>query len=514
MSEIADSKRIAKNTLFLYARMLLIMLVGLYTVRLVLDILGAEDYGIYNVVGGVLAMFSFLTNSMVSASQRYFAYYIGKGDEEKLSQYFVTTGLCYFLVGIVVVILAETVGLWFVLHKLTIPTTRMDAAIVVYQCSIFNFVLRLFVIPHQSFIIAKERMNVYAYVSIVEIVLQLLIVFLLKCIDADQLIVYGLFHCLTAIIISSCYILYSKVHFKETKLYLYFNKNQFLDLLGYSTWNLIGVFSSVCRSQGINILLNMFFTPAINAARAVAYQINSAVSTFAHNFFSAVKPQITKQYAAGEHNSMMNLVFRSSRYCYYILYILALPILLEVPFLLELWLKKVPDYTVLFTRLVIINALIDSTAHPLMTAIQATGRIRTYQIVTAGFLLLNLPISYIFLRMGFPPQSTMIISICISVFAQISRVFFARNMLNMSVVDYIKNVICPIIAVTLCSVVVPLGVFLLFDTSAMSVILIVLSACLSVGGCVLFLGMKSAERVFLLNFVKTKFVKNECTIQS
>lgn len=507
MSEIADNKRIAKNTLFLYVRMLLIMLVGLYTVRLVLDILGAEDYGIYNVVGGVLAMFSFLTNAMVSASQRYFAYYIGKGDEEKLSQYFVTTSMCYFLVGLIVVILAETIGLWFVLHKLTIPAARMEAAIVVYQCSIFNFVLRLFVIPHQSFIIAKERMNVYAYVSVVEVFLQLLIVFMLTRINFDNLKVYGILHCIAAIIISMCYILYSKVHFKETKLYLYFNKQQFSDLLGYSAWNLIGVFSSVCRSQGINVLLNMFFTPAINAARSVAYQINSAVNTFAQNFFSAVKPQITKQYAAEELASMMNLVFRSSRFCYYILFFLALPVLLEVPFLLELWLKTVPDYTILFARLVIINALVDSTAHPLMTAIQATGRIRTYQIVTAGFLLLNLPISYIFLRIGFPPQTTMIISICISVLAQISRVFFAKSMLNMSVREYIKNVILPIFIVTLCSVVIPFLLILLLESSVMNFILIAISACLSVGGCALFLGMTVSERDYLLNFVKTKFYK-------
>lgn len=504
MSEIADNKRIAKNTLFLYVRMLLIMLVSLYTVRVVLDVLGAEDYGIYNVVGGVIAMFSFLTNSMVSASQRYFAYYIGKGDTEKLRQYFVITCICYFMIGAVVVLLAETVGLWFVLNKLTIPDGRMHAALVVYQCSIFNFVVRLFVIPHQSFIIAKERMSIYAYIGIVEVILQLVIVFLLKLIDYDHLEVYGVLLCLTGIIVSGWYILYSHYNFKETKLYKYYNKAQFVDLLSYSGWNLLGVFSGVCRSQGINILLNMFFTPTVNAARAVAYQINSAVTTFANNFFSAVKPQITKQYAAGENSGMLKLVDRSSRFCYYILYILALPILLEVPTLLSLWLKEVPDYTVLFSRLVIINALIDSTAHPLMTAIQATGRIRAFQIVTAGLLILNLPVSYVFLKFGCPPQITMIISICISIIAQLSRLVFAKKQIGLSIAYYCREVLWPIGLVTIFSLVLPLLLVFVIDSAMTEFIIVSIVAVLTVGLLVLLLGMSKDERTYLFSYVKSK----------
>lgn len=504
MSEIADNKRIAKNTLFLYIRMLLIMLVSLYTVRVVLDVLGAEDYGIYNVVGGVIAMFSFLTNSMVSASQRYFAYYIGKGDTEKLRQYFVITCICYFMIGAVVVLLAETVGLWFVLNKLTIPDGRMHAALVVYQCSIFNFVLRLFVIPHQSFIIAKERMNIYAYVGIVEVILQLVIVFLLKLIDFDHLEVYGVLLCMTGFIVSGWYIIYSRYNFKETRIYKYFNKAQFVDLLGYSGWNLLGVFSGVCRSQGINILLNMFFSPTVNAARAVAYQINSAVTTFANNFFSAVKPQITKQYAAGEQAGMLKLVTRSSRFCYYILFILALPILLEVPTLLYLWLKEVPDYTVLFSRLVIINALIDSTAHPLMTAIQATGRIRSFQIVTAGLLILNLPVSYVFLKLGCPPQVTMIISICISLIAQISRLLFARKQVSLSIVSYCKEVLWPIGMVTLFSFILPFGISFFISNSIAELLVVGVVSVLSVSLFIFTLGITKDERSYMLSFVKSK----------
>lgn len=507
MSEISDNKRIAKNTLFLYARMLLIMLVGLFTVRVVLDILGADDYGIYNVVGGVVAMFSFLTNSMVSASQRYFAYYIGKKDSEKLRQYFVITCLCYLGIGLIVIILAETVGLWFVLNKLTIPEERMTAALVVYQCSIFSFVLRILVIPHQSFIIAKERMSIYAYISIVEAILQLLIVYLLIVIEMDHLALYGILHCFTGLIISVWYIIYCRYHFKETKLYKYYNKNQFVDLLSYSGWNLIGVLSGVCRSQGINILLNMFFMPAINAARAVAYQINSAVTTFANNFFSAVKPQITKQYAAGENAGMVNLVFRSSRFCYYILYFLALPILFEVPTILNLWLKDVPDYTVLFSRLVIINALIDSTALPIMTAIQATGRIRNYQIVTAGLLLLILPVSYVFLKLGYPPQSTMIVSICISAIAQLSRMFFAKQLLSIRIGAYFKEVLVPIGIVTILSFIPPFVLKSIMNNGYFEFFIVIDTSCLFVALIAFMLGMSQAERSYLISIVKKRIHK-------
>ena len=237
----------------------------------------------------------------------------------------------------------------------------------------------------------------------------------------------------------------------------------------------------MCRSQGINILLNMFFTPTVNAARAVAYQINSAVTTFANNFFSAVKPQITKQYAAGENSGMLKLVDRSSRFCYYILYILALPILLEVPTLLSLWLKEVPDYTVLFSRLVIINALIDSTAHPLMTAIQATGRIRAFQIVTAGLLILNLPVSYVFLKFGCPPQITMIISICISIIAQLSRLVFAKKQIGLSIAYYCREVLWPIGLVTIFSLVLPLLLVFVIDSAMTEFIIVSIVAVLTVG---------------------------------
>lgn len=501
-TETSNNKRIAKNTLFLFFRMLLIMLVSLYTVRVVLATLGQEDYGIYNVVGGVITTLAFLTNTMVSASQRFFAYYIGKGDSKKLNEYFITTCLCYFAVGLIVIFLAETVGLWFVNNKLTIPVERANAAFWVFQCSIMGFIAKLFVIPHQSMIIAQERMNIYAYVSIVEVVLQLVIVYLLKIFQTDYLILYSVLQFLTLVVTTLWYISYSRLNFKESRFRLFYNKEQFKELIGYSSWNLTGALATVIRSQGINILLNMFFMPTVNAARAVAYQVNTAINSLSTNFFSAVKPQITKQYASGQKQGMLELVFRSSRFCYYILFVMALPIIIEAHFILGLWLKEVPEYTVLFTQLVVINALIDSVGHPLMTAVQATGKIKNYQLITAGLLIMNLPLSYIFLKLGYPPQTTMLISIAISVIAQISRMWFMKVQLQMSLHEFNKRVNIPIAIVTSTSILAPLILHYSFTPSITSSVAIMFVSVIMACAMTWLLGITSSERSLLINYLK------------
>ena len=502
--EISNNKRIAKNTLFLFFRMLLIMLVSLYTTRAVLAILGAEDYGIYNVVGGVVTALAFLTNTMVSSSQRFFAFYIGIGDKKKLKEYFNTTSLCYLIVGICVVFIAETIGLWFVINKLTIPINRIDAALWVYQCTICSFIVKLFVIPLQSMIIAQEKMNIYAYVSIIEAFLQLAIVYLLNILHQDYLILYSVLQLITVIITTIWYIVYCRSNFEETHFYFFFNLRQFKELIGYSAWNLIGALSTVIRSQGINILLNVFFNPVVSTARAIAYQVNTAINSLSTNFFSAVRPQITKQYASKQTDKMLDLVFRSSRFCYYILFIMALPILIETSFVLELWLKDVPKYTISFTQLVIVNALIDSIGHPLITAIQATGRIKYYQLSTAGILILNLPVSYCFLKLGYPPQITMIISIFISLIAQLLRMIFMKNLLHMSLRQFNKQVNGPILLATLTAVVIPMGVHVFWSNSfVVSIVNIVASIILSILTVFLF-GITKTERFFVTTFVNNK----------
>lgn len=503
-----DTKKVVKNTFYLYLRMLIIMCVNLYTVRIVLHVLGEEDYGINNVVAGVVAMFSFLTNTLASGSQRFFAFELGKKDVLKLNEYFNATLLCYTILSILFVVLAETIGLWFVENKLTIPESREGAAFFIYQFAVIQFVFRLFVVPHMSVIMAREQMNIYAIVSVLESALTLFSAFVLQEVTWDKLKTYSCLLFISTMIPSMIYIVYSKNRFPETQITFRVKKDMVIELISYCGWNLIGTLSGMFRSHGMNILLNVFFTPVVNAARAVAYQVSKAVNELSHSFFSAVRPQITKTYAAGDASNMIELVYMSSRLCFFLMWIFSLPLIFEIPLVLNLWLKEVPEYTILFTRLVIINALIDSLAHPLMSAVQATGNIRNYQLITGGVLILTLPIAYFFLKIGCPPQVTMYVSIAISIVAQIIRIVFAKIQINMDVEAYVKNVIIRICAVILLSSIVPM----ILHTFVIKEILrfFVVVGCSMVFNSIIIwiFGLQKSERKSIVKTIRTR-IKNE-----
>jgi len=448
--QVTDTnKRIAKNAFFLYIRLALILAVNLFTVKIVLKALGTEDYGIYSVVGGVVSMFAFLIGTMTSASQRFFSFELGRQDQEGLNRYFNMTLITYSGVVLIFLILIETVGLWFLKTQLVIPEARMSAAHWVYQLTVLSFLVNLMVIPYNSMIIAHEKMNVYAYVSVVESVLRLLMVYLLVMVSADKLKLYAVLMCLVTLFTSSFYIIYCRYHYRASRIRLFWNKQQFKEIMSYSGWNFFGTISAVLRNQGVNILLNIFFGPIVNAARAIAYQVNGAITQFVTSFFMAVQPQITKQYAAGDRQGMMTLVFRSSKFSYYLILLLAVPLLVETPFLLSVWLNDYPDYTVIFTQLIVLIALLESLSSPLLTAVQATGKISLYQVVTGGLLLLNLPVSYIFLKLGYSPESTMYVTLVIAFCSQISRMAFVKCLLHMRIRDYMIKIAVPITVVSL-----------------------------------------------------------------
>ena len=506
MSGVSENnKRIVKNTFFLYIRMLMIMIVSLYTVRVVLQTLGEVDYGVHNVVGGVISMFTFITTTLSAASMRFFSYEIGRNDYERLRQYFSVTFWCYVILVIIVVILAETVGLWFVKNKLVIPPERMTAALWVYQCTVIGAIGGLLVVPYNSLILAKEKMNLYAYVGIAEAGLKLLVAFLLMTnIFSDKLILYAVLLLCTHTSVFLFYILYDLKHYKESHVYLFWDRKIFKDVLSYSSWSLLGSVSLVFRSQGINILINIFFGPVVNTARAIAYQVSTAVNTFVNSFTQALRPQQTKYYAAGEENTTLVLTYRATRICFFLILFLSLPILFETDFVLTLWLKDVPEYTVLFARLVIGVSIIEAIATPLKGLISSTGNIKYTQIINSLILISIFPISWVLFKMGLPAATTMIVSLVASISCHIVRIVYSCKLTNMQFKEYFAETMVPICKVTVLAVIPTFGAYSFLQESWLKFVVVTLVSVLSSGLSIWFLGMKNNEREILMDFVKNK----------
>lgn len=502
-----NNQRILRNTLFLYARMLIVLAVSLFTVRVTLGVLGAEDYGIYNVVGGVVTMFSFLISSMSSASQRFFSFSLGKKDYEGLSRYFTMSLWCYILFTLLVVVLAETVGLWFVLHKLVIPAERMKAAVWVYHFAVIGFAFSLLSVPYNAIIIAREKMNIFAIFGLLEAFGKLGIAYLLMIAGWDKLIVYSALICVLTTGVYTLYIGYGLVHYAECRPKRLWDKQILHEVMGYSGWSFLGAVSEVICGQGINILLNMFFGPVVNAARAIAYQINTAINNFVLNFFKAAQPQIIKYHAVGEQESLMQLIMRTSRFCFYLILFLSSPVLIEAPFILSFWLHDVPEYTVLFTRLVILIAIVDSVAYPLQTSVSATGHIKWYQIVVGGLVIMNLPVSYVFLRMGYPPETTMYVALFISLLAHVLRIAFARHYNHMSVRRYLCHVVWPI---SLVSVVSFLPIYILslcFSIGWTQLLIVGVASVLWTPTVIGMLGMTRDERTKIIQLIRQRILR-------
>lgn len=492
-----NNKRIAKNTAMLYFRMLITMAVSLYTSRVILNTLGVEDFGIYNVVGGVVTMFSFLNSSMASATQRFLSFELGKKNYEQLSRVFSMSINIHATITLVILILAETIGLWFLNTQLTIPEERMVAANWVYQFTILSFMVTVMSVPYNASIIAHERMNVYAYVSIIEVALKLLIVFMLQWFGFDKLKFYAVLIFSVSLFISIIYGLYSKRNFEECSYKFSWDKSLYQTLMSYAGWNLWGNFAGVTFNQGINILLNIFFGPVINAARGIAYQVNGTVNGFVSNFQIAMNPQIVKSYASDDRQYMHQLIFRGSRYSFFLLFFITLPILLEAEIILKWWLKVVPEYTSLFCRLVLINTLIDCISGPLMTAAQATGKIKKYQAVVGGLLLLILPISYILLKIGFPPQTTLYVSISVSIVALFARLWIISPLVNLSILTFTRLVLVRVLWVTMIAVIFPLLIKYSVNKELIRFFAVCIVSVLSVTASIYWFGLRKEEQIFM-----------------
>lgn len=486
--------------------MLLIMGVNLYTVRIILDKLGVEDYGLYNVIGGIVTLLSFLSGTLASSSQRFLAFEIGRKNIERLKQVFSLNLLIYFLIAVLLLLIFETAGVWFINNRLNIPPNREVAAFWTFQFSIFTFIVTLLYIPFNASIIAHEKMGIYAYVGILEAIIKLLIAFILSIFAYDKLILYSFLIFVTSLIVGLIYFIYCRSKFVECRISFLWNKALFKEIFGYSMWNLIGSVSNVLKNQGSNILLNIFFNPIVNAAWAIAYQINSTLNNFSNNFYTAVRPQITKSFAADDHEYMKKLVYQSSKFGFYLILILAIPLIFEMEFILKIWLNKLPDKVVLFSRLIVINSLIDVINLPLVASVQATGKIKLYQTVVSVLLLFNLPVSYLLLNRGFQPEVCIYVSICLSIICFIPRLLIGEKVASIPAMEFFYQVFITIISVTILSLLLPAFIYLRLDEGYTRFFAVSITWLISSLLVIYIIGLNKNERNLLKDFARDRII--------
>lgn len=499
---MSNSSRIAKNTIALYFRQILIMLVSLYTVRVVLNTLGAEDYGIFNVVAGVVVLFSFVNNAMATSVQRFLNFYLGKNDTEKTRNVYSASLVIHGVICLIFVVLAETVGLWFVNAKLNIPTGRSNAAFWCYQAAVITTLANIMRVPYNAVIIAYEKMSFFAGLSIVEAVLKLLVVFLLKITPLDKLVFYSFLLAGVSFIILAIYKFYCNKKFEIAHYSRNQDKGLGKELVSFSGWSLFGAVANVANTQGTNIVLNIFTNVTVNAAMGIANQVNAAVYSFVSNFQTAFNPQLVKSYAAGEKEEFQKLVSRSAKFSFYLLWLIVLPVYVNCDFLLSLWLKNVPRYSVGFVRLVLIFSLIESLNGPLWISIQATGKIRAYQIIIGIINILNLPFSIAAFCLGANPYWILYIRIALNCAAFGIRVLLSKKYFGLAVRLFLRDsVLTPIfiaafsaLATLLCGKLVSKTVPCFFATCIASVI--------ASGILIFFLVMKAAERTAIIEKIR------------
>lgn len=504
-----NNKRIAKNAAALYFRMIITMVVGLYTSRIILQALGVEDYGIYNVVGGFVSMFSLISASISGSISRFLTFELGSGDTEKLKRVFSTSIWVLCGLSFLVVIATETIGLWYLYNKMVIPSDRLEAAFWVFQISVLTFVINLVNMPYSASIVSHERMDVYAYISILDVVLKLLICYAVIVSPIDRLVFYAILLFSVGLINRVIYARFCKKHFEECTYQWRFDKALFKEIFGFAGWEFIGSSAAILRGQGANLLLNWAGGPLVNAANGIANSITGVVSGFVGNFTQAFNPQITKRYAAGEYESLMQLLIYGSKYSFYLLFLLALPVALNTEFILKLWLGIVPEHTVWFCRLTFIFLLAESISRPIITAKCATGKIRNYQIVVGGVLLLMLPISYIGLKAGLPVEWVAASNALTAILAIGARMYMLRGDFPCwSSRVYFTKVVLNVLSISTIAFVLPYISFVMLPVGWINLILTTIVSVLSSIITILYIGCGKGERALIFSKVKsikTKF---------
>lgn len=499
----SNNKQIAKNALALYFRMFLTMLVGLFTSRVILQALGVEDYGIYNVVGGFVSMFSLISGTLASSVSRFLTFELGRNDITRLKSVF-NTSICVLLgLALIVFLLTETFGIWYLNNKMVIPEARMTAAFWCFQLSLLTFVVNLINQPYTAAIIAHERMDIYAYLAISDSLLKLLICFAVLHSPIDRLIFYAILLCGVGLLNQIIYVIFCKRKFEECTFHLIFDRSLFKQMFGFAGWNFIGSSAAILTSQGSNLLLNWAGGPVVNAAYGIANTVSGIVATFVSNFTQAFTPQITKRYAAKEYGSLMQLLIYGAKYSYFLMFLMALPIMLTAEFLLNLWLGQVPEHAVWFVRFIILGNLFDAISRPVVNAKNATGNIRNYQIVVGGILLLVLPLSYVAIKLGLPVESVTAVASLISFIAVLARMYMLRgDFPSWSSRVFMRAVVLRVLLVSAVAAIIPLVAHIMIPAGWTNFLAVGSLSLLSSVLCILYLGCDTSERNLILSKCK------------
>ena len=493
------NKRIAKNTLLLYFRMFFIMAVSLYTSRVVLRMLGVEDYGVYNVVGGIVSLLGLLTSSLSTASLRFFTYELGRDIPFAMKRIFSLSLTIHIVLAFLVLFVAELLGVWFLNSYLNIPSDRLFAANVVYQCSIISFFVTLISIPYNTLMVSHERMSAFAYIGVLDVFVKvILILWLAGCSYlTDKLIGYAIVLLFVTMFTQLIHVFYCRRNFPESYYCFVWDRERIREMTGFLGWSFMGSGAGVLRDHGVNLLLNVFCGPVVNAARGISYSLSNAVNGFVRNFMVAVNPQITKSYAAGEREYTESLVHRGSRFTFYILLILAFPILFETDYILRLWLNNYPIQAVIFVRLLLILNMIDVLSNTLNTLQLATGRIRNYQLIVGLTGMLNLPFSYLILWLGGAPEITILVAIFLSIVCLLLRLFLLQNITGLSVYCYLTKVVGNTLLVAVCTLPAPIMVYMAVAPGGFRFIFLSIVSSLWTFCVVYAIGCSQSERVFI-----------------
>ena len=509
-SSSVKAKRAAKNTAIMYIRMLFMMIIGLYTSRVILESLGINDYGLYNVIGGVVGFLGFINSSLAVATIRYITYEQGQhANVDRLHSVFCTARTIHLFLSAVIFILAETIGLWYVLNVLKVPDGRMTATLVVYQFTILQSIISIISVPYNALINAYEKMSAFAYISIYESIINLSIAFIIKYIPYDRLMIYGFLLMLMQISVQIIYSKYCRRNFLEVNGKWVFDISQFKEMLKFALWISNGTLAVVAYTQGLNLLLNAFYGPVVNAARGIAVQVQQKIFMFCSNFQTSIKPQIIKSYSEGDFNYLHKLILNSSNISFYLIFLISLPVFIQAPFILNKWLTEVPEYSVSFLRLTLIVGLLESLKMPMNTSIHATGNIKLFQTFEATSLLLIIPISYVCLKLGYSPTSVFIVQAVLFFVAQIIRGFIVCPAIHMALTTYFKDCLMKImIVISVPSILMTITEYCLpiinewlhfFISCSLSFIL----SCISI----LYIGLDRNMRFKVRSFIKNKIYK-------